>query len=179
MRSYYESALPTTHHRPRCMPCMDAIVTSQNEWCGDSWLGFGVPSSTHTRYVDLTYALKRQEANIWSGIESYNEGLDPIKSFVRWERELPQFIRKLRNQHVHYAQTIRILFEPITSELELAEMMTDPGSQQLWKSKEMANKLQEKLQESYQAYQGTIIDIERITRKIASKLDLDRATEVC
>lgn len=98
---------------------------------------------------------------------------------MRWEKELPQFIRKLRNQHVHYAQTIRILFEPITSELELAEMMTDPGSQQLWKSSEMANKLQEKLQESYQAYQGTIEDIERITRKIASKLDLDRATEVC
>ncbi|KAF1947079.1 hypothetical protein EJ02DRAFT_440643 [Clathrospora elynae] len=111
------------------------------------------------------------------GIESYNEGLDPIKSFMRWERELPQFIRKLRNQHVHYAQTIRILLEPITSEVELAEMMTDPGSShKLWKSKGIA--LQDKLQESYQAYQSTIGDIERITQKIASKLDLDRATEL-
>jgi predicted exporter len=112
------------------------------------------------------------------GIESYNEGLDPIKSFVRWERELPQFIRKLRNQHVHYAQTIRILFEPITSDVELAEMMSNPGSAQLWKGKDIAFKLEERLQESYQAYQGTIVDIERITKKIASKLDLDRATEV-
>ncbi|CAO2649502.1 Nn.00g068870.m01.CDS01 [Neocucurbitaria sp. VM-36] len=110
------------------------------------------------------------------GIESYNEGLDPIKSFMRWERELPQFIRKLRNQHVHYAQTIRILFEPITVEEELAQMMTEPGSQELWKSKELA--LQNKLQESYQAYQSTIGNIERITKKIASKLDLDRATEL-
>ncbi|KAJ4367075.1 hypothetical protein N0V83_007605 [Neocucurbitaria cava] len=113
---------------------------------------------------------------IIQGIESYNEGLDPIKSFMRWERELPQYIRKLRNQHVHYAQTIRILFEPITAEEELAHMMTAPGSQELWKSKEMA--LQNKLQESYQAYQGTIGNIERITKKIASKLDLDRATEL-
>lgn len=113
------------------------------------------------------------------GIESYNEGLDPIKSFMRWERELPQFIRKLRNQHVHYAQTIRILLEPITSEVELAEMLADPGaSQALWKSKEMAIKLQDRLQESYQAYQSTIADIERITKSIASKLDLDRAKEV-
>jgi predicted exporter len=112
------------------------------------------------------------------GIESYNEGLDPIKSFVRWERELPQFIRKLRNQHVHYAQTIRILFEPITSEVELADMMANPGSAELWKGKAMAKRLQERLQESYQAYQGTIVDIERITKKIASKLDLDRAAEV-
>lgn len=114
-----------------------------------------------------------------AGIESYNEGLDPIKSFMRWDKELPQCIRKLRNQHVHYAQTMRILLEPITAELELAEMMTDPGSSRLWKDKHMAVKLQERLQESYHAYQGTIADIERITKQIASKLDLDRANEVC
>ncbi|KAF2823768.1 hypothetical protein CC86DRAFT_408790 [Ophiobolus disseminans] len=115
---------------------------------------------------------------IIQGIESYNEGLDPIKSFARWRSELPQVIRKLRNQHVHYAQTIRILFEPITSDIELAEMMANPGSAELWKGTVMAGKLQERLQESYQAYQGTIMDIERITKKIASKLDLERATEL-
>ncbi|KZM21838.1 uncharacterized protein EKO05_0003128 [Ascochyta rabiei] len=112
------------------------------------------------------------------GIESYNEGLDPIKSFMRWDKELPQCIRKLRNQHVHYSQTIRILLEPITADVELAEMMTDPGSSQLWKDKDMAMKLQDRLQESYHAYQGTIGDIERITKQIASKLDLDRANEL-
>ncbi|KAF9694879.1 hypothetical protein EKO04_007140 [Ascochyta lentis] len=112
------------------------------------------------------------------GIESYNEGLDPIKSFMRWDKELPQCIRKLRNQHVHYSQTIRILLEPITADVELAEMMTDPGSSQLWKDEAMALKLQERLQESYHAYQGTIGDIERITKQIASKLDLDRANEL-
>lgn len=97
---------------------------------------------------------------------------------MRWDKELPQCIRKLRNQHVHYAQTIRILLEPITAEVELAEMMTDPGSSRLWKDSQMAEKLQDRLQESYHAYQGTIADIERITRQIASKLDLDRANEV-
>jgi hypothetical protein len=97
---------------------------------------------------------------------------------MRWERELPQFIRKLRNQHVHYAQTIRILFEPITTEVELSQMMSNPGSTELWKGKHMVEKLQERLHESYQAYQGTIVDIERITKKIASKLDIDRASEV-
>lgn len=73
---------------------------------------------------------------------------------------------------------MRILLEPITSDVELAEMMTDSGSSKLWKDKEMANKLQDRLQESFQAYQNTIGDIERITKKIASKLDLDRAREV-
>lgn len=42
----------------------------------------------------------------------------------------------------------------------------------------MALKLQNRLQESYHAYQDTIADIERITKQIASKLDLDRAIEV-
>ena len=109
--------------------------------------------------------------------ESYNEGLDPLKSFVRWERELPQLIRKLRNEHVHYAQTMRQLLEPITTEFELAEMLSEPGGQ-LWKEKAVVSKLEGKLQESYHAYQSTIVDIERIMKKIASKLDLDRAAEV-
>lgn len=97
---------------------------------------------------------------------------------MRWDKELPQCIRKLRNQHVHYEQTIRILLEPITAESEFAELMTDPGRSQLWKDKDMTLRLKDRLQESYHAYQGTIVDIERITRQIASKLDLDRANEV-
>ncbi|KAF2676720.1 hypothetical protein K458DRAFT_396613 [Lentithecium fluviatile CBS 122367] len=112
------------------------------------------------------------------GIETYNEGLDPVKAFVRWERDLPQLIRKLRNQHVHYAQTMRVLLEPITTEFELAEMLSDPAGAHLWKDKYMAEKLRNKLEDSYDAYQDTIAEIERITKKIASKLDLDRAAEL-
>lgn len=113
-----------------------------------------------------------------SALEDYNDGLDPVKAFLRWERELPQFIRKLRNQHVHYEQTLRLLLAPITTEFDLAEMIADPNGE-LWKEESMAEKLQEKLAESYQAYQGTIQDIERIMKKIASKLDLERASNVC
>ncbi|OCL10028.1 hypothetical protein AOQ84DRAFT_290086 [Glonium stellatum] len=112
-----------------------------------------------------------------SALEDYNEGLDPIKAFMRWERELPQFIRKLRNQHVHYEQTLRLLLAPITSEFELAEMISEPNGS-LWKNKKIAGRLQDKLEESYEAYQSTIIDIEKIMKKIASKLDLDRASDV-
>lgn len=66
----------------------------------------------------------------------------------------------------------------MSSAEELAEMMMHPGESQLWKDKDMALRLQNRLQESYHAYQGTIADIERITKQIASKLDLDRANEV-
>jgi hypothetical protein len=72
---------------------------------------------------------------------------------------------------------MRQLLEPITDEFELSEMLAEPGGQ-LWKDSSMAAKLGERLQESSQAYQSTIADIERIMKKIASKLDLDRAVEV-
>jgi hypothetical protein len=72
---------------------------------------------------------------------------------------------------------MRQLLEPITTEFELAEMLAGPGGQ-LWKDEAMVSKLEGKLQESYSAYQSTIADIERIMKKIASKLDLDRAAEV-
>ena len=101
-----------------------------------------------------------------------------MKSFVRWERELPQLIRNLRAQHVDYAQTIRLLLEPITTEFELAELLQDPNGQ-LWKGSTMAKRLKDRLGDAYGAYQNAIGEIERITKKIASKLDLDRAAEVC
>lgn len=112
-----------------------------------------------------------------TALEHYKEGLDPIKAFMGWEKELPHFIRKLRNQHVHFQQTMRLLLEPITSEFELAEMLADPSGD-YWKDEKMAARLEEKLQESFHAYQGIIADIERIMKKIANKLDIERAADV-
>ena len=112
-----------------------------------------------------------------SAVECYQEGMDPIKAFWGWERELPQFIRKLRNQEVHYQQTIKLLLEPVTSEEELAEMIGDPMSS-AWKDEGIAENLRDKLGESHQAYQDVINDVDRIMRAIASKLDLDRDARV-
>lgn len=112
-----------------------------------------------------------------SALEDYNNGLDPVKAFVKWENYLPQYIRKLRNQHVHYEQTLRLLLAPITTEYELAEMIAEPHGD-LWKDPEMARKLKLKLDESYGAYHQTIKDVEGIMTKIAEKLDLDRTINV-
>lgn len=112
-----------------------------------------------------------------SALEDYNDGLDPVKAFVKWENYLPQYIRKLRNQHVHYEQTLRLLLAPITTEYELAEMIAEPHGD-LWRDPTMAEKLRYKLDESYDAYHHTIKDIEKIMTTIAEKLDLERATSV-
>ncbi|EDU40467.1 predicted protein [Pyrenophora tritici-repentis Pt-1C-BFP] len=113
---------------------------------------------------------------IIQGIETYREGLDPIKGFFGRNKELPVFIRDLRAQYVHYDQNIQMLFGSITSEAEFAMMMADPGlSQELWKSKEAA--LQDKLRISYKTYQDTMADIEKITKQIASRLEFGAPAE--
>src|ERR1700761_7732914 len=111
-----------------------------------------------------------------AGIESYNESLDPLKAFYRWERELPHFIHKLRQQHVHFEQTLRILFAPITTDTKLAQMIADPIG--AWKDEEVAENLRYKLDEAFRAYESTIEDMGKIMVKIASKLDLERASSV-
>ncbi|KAE8842169.1 hypothetical protein P3342_002888 [Pyrenophora teres f. teres] len=113
---------------------------------------------------------------IIQGIETYREGLDPIKGFFGRNKELLVFIRDLRAQYVHYDQNIQMLFGSITSEAEFAMMMADPGlSQELWKSKEAA--LQDKLRISYKTYQDTMADIEKITKQIASRLEFGAPAE--
>ena len=112
-----------------------------------------------------------------SAVEKYNESLDPVKSFIRWERELPAFIRKLRNQEVHYQQTLRLLLEPVTSPEDLAEMIRDPLST-CWKDEGITESLQDRLGDSFVAYQDIIRDVDRIMRAIASKLDLEKDTRV-
>jgi hypothetical protein len=113
---------------------------------------------------------------IIAGIESYQEGLDPIKAFYSWERQLPHYINKLRLQHVHYEQTIRLLFSSITTERQFDSMLADPLG--AWQDEELASKLQHKLDEAYGAYETTIANIQKIMVKIAGKLDLERASSV-
>jgi len=120
---------------------------------------------------------EQQRADRVLAITSYKEGLDPVKGFFKWDKELPKLIRKLGAQHDQFNQTIQILFGSITTDAEWLKMTADPrASLELWKSKETA--LQEKLQNTYKSYQNTMAEIERIMTKIANKLDLEKAAEL-
>ncbi|KAI9709576.1 MAG: hypothetical protein M1820_003336 [Bogoriella megaspora] len=112
-----------------------------------------------------------------SALEDYNEGLDPIKAFWSWEAELPKFIRKLRNQHVHYEQILRTMLAPITTEGQLAEMIENPSSVR-WKDDGIGVQLEDKLAESYKAYLDSIQAIEGIMKAIARKLNLPQADTI-
>ncbi|KAF1986003.1 hypothetical protein K402DRAFT_421580 [Aulographum hederae CBS 113979] len=107
-----------------------------------------------------------------SALEDYNDGLEPIKAFYNWKRELPHFIRKLRNEHAQYEETMILLIASVTSEDELMEM-TDDTSSDLWSDPIIEKKLKVRLAGSYKAYMHTIQEIEGIMKKIAGKLDIE------
>lgn len=76
-----------------------------------------------------------------SAFEHYNDGLEPIKAFWDIDRLLPIQIRRLRNQHVHYEQTLRILLAQIVDRNEVEEMIAAPNSD-IWKTPDMQERLE-------------------------------------
>ena len=107
-----------------------------------------------------------------SALEHYNEGLEPIKAFWEFDYQLPLHIRKLRNQHVHYEQTLRLLLSPIAEAHKVGEMIEAPNGN-LWRDPQMQKKLEDRLQESYEAYHETVVHMEELMKRLARDLKID------
>lgn len=113
-----------------------------------------------------------------SALENYENGLDPIRAFLEFDSELPNQIRKLRDQHINYNLTMKLLLSSIADSEEVDEMISDPGGD-CWKDRNMQKRLEERLDESYQAYLDTIKHIEEIMKTIAKDLKIDQSDRVC
>ncbi|KFY22861.1 hypothetical protein V493_06278 [Pseudogymnoascus sp. VKM F-4281 (FW-2241)] len=109
-----------------------------------------------------------------SALENYENGLDPIRAFLEFDSELPNQIRKLRDQHIIYNLTMRYLLSSIADSDEVNEMISDPGGV-VWQDGGMQKRLEERLDESYQAYLDTIKHMEGIMKAIAKDLKIDQS----
>ncbi|KAI9764814.1 MAG: hypothetical protein M1839_005706 [Geoglossum umbratile] len=109
-----------------------------------------------------------------SALEHYNDGLEPIKAFWDIDHQLPIQIRRLRNQHVHFEQTLRILLAQLVEADEVEEMIAAPNSG-IWKTVEIQERLERRLQESYNAYQDTVNHMEEIMKRIAKDFRIDHS----
>jgi hypothetical protein len=111
-----------------------------------------------------------------STLEHYNEGLEPVKTFFQWRKELPVFVRALRTQRVHLEQNLKVLLSPIASQDEVAALMNNPIGE-MWKG-DMAERLQERLGEAYHEYYSTVIDCEETLKTLVVGLDIDKSGNV-
>lgn len=112
-----------------------------------------------------------------SAFEDYNEGLEGIKAFWRWEHELPNCIRELRDQHMQYELNLKVLLLPIITDAELAELLNNP-IKQLWKNAGIERKLKHELDSAYNTYISRIEDVENIMEDIAGCLDMDLRRQI-
>lgn len=112
-----------------------------------------------------------------SALEHYSEGLDPMRAFFEFDSQWPVQIRKLRDQHINYNLTLKLLLSSIAEPDEVEEMIADPGGSR-WKDNSMQRRLEERLDESYSAYLDTIKRIEEIMKEIAKDLKVDQSERV-
>ncbi|KFY74189.1 hypothetical protein V499_05775 [Pseudogymnoascus sp. VKM F-103] len=107
-----------------------------------------------------------------SALENYENGLDPVRAFFEFDSEWPNQIRKLRDQHINYNLTMKGLLLSVADGEDVDEMISDPGGA-CWKNIGMQIRLEERLDEAYQAYLDAIKHIEEIMKTIAKDLKID------
>lgn len=112
-----------------------------------------------------------------SALEHYENGMDPIRAFLEFDSELPNQIRKLRDQHIIYNLTMKHLLSSVAESKDVDEMLSNPGGV-CWKDDGLQKRLEERLDESYQAYLDTIKHIEEIMKTIAKDLKIDQSDRV-
>jgi hypothetical protein len=112
-----------------------------------------------------------------SALENYENGLDPLRAFLEFDSEWPNQIRKLRDQHINYNLTMKGLLLSVADSEDVEEMISDPGGA-CWKDIGMQTRLEERLDEAYQAYLDAIKHIEEIMKTIAKDLKIDHSDRV-
>ena len=104
-----------------------------------------------------------------SGLKAYAEGIETVKTWRRYRRELDGYKRQLETQRVWYLDTLEELLVFVDSEEELAELIREPGGLQ-WQRPEHATKLRERLDHSYDSYLAIISELLQTLQVVKKKL---------
>ncbi|KAL8725717.1 MAG: hypothetical protein Q9181_006305 [Wetmoreana brouardii] len=108
-----------------------------------------------------------------SGLEHYNEGLKPLKDYVKYKIVIQELACGLKTQKILLRNTCRILLTDIVeSESEIACLLDDPKSD-AWREEELAHQLQNRLQESYTIYTELVNGLSDTLGTLTSNIGLD------
>jgi hypothetical protein len=108
-----------------------------------------------------------------NALEYYEDGLQPIKEWVRFRGEFAAFMNALCRQKIFFRQNIEELLGPIVaSDFEMAQLLDNPGG--LAWSEDLDMKLRKRLpgKYEYECYTTTAIYILELLEKLKTKLHL-------
>lgn len=107
-----------------------------------------------------------------SGLQHFTEGVETIKSWKRYQRELAKYSRTLETQRIVYLNTIERLFEGIIqSNDELEALMEDPEGAFAHKP-QYEEGLRNRLGRSYNNYLLIMADMLEALRKARRELGI-------
>lgn len=106
-------------------------------------------------------------------LESYAKGVESLRRWQRYSREIKIFIRKLETFRVTYLNTTEQLLDGIVhSEEHLNEMLSNPASS-LWKKPHYIDQLKSRLHRSFDNYVDTSEQILYLLKLMRENLGLD------
>ena len=114
-----------------------------------------------------------------SFLEHYVKGVETIRKWRFYSRELDIYARKLEVERVKYLNTTEnLLLDIVKSEDDLASMLSDPESAP-WQKPEYKDLLRDQLRHSYDVYFATIHDMMQNLEGLKTKLGIDALGKVC
>ena len=113
-----------------------------------------------------------------SGLQHFTEGLETIKNWKRYHRELSKYARTLETQKIVYLNTIERLFEGIIqSNDELEDLMNKPGLA-FSRNPQYEERLCTRLGRSYGNFSRIMADMLEALRAARNELGIDENGKV-
>ena len=111
-------------------------------------------------------------------LSQFAEGVDTIKSWRRYRRELTNYARTLEAEYVIYRNTIEELLDGIIhSDEELNILLEDLGGVS-WQKPQYEDQLRRRLDHSYQSYLVTMTDILTAVQAVQKRLGVGDSGKV-
>ena len=108
-----------------------------------------------------------------NGLQRFAEGVETIKSWKRYHRELSNYVRTLETQGTYCQDTIEELFDGIIhSDDEYNALKEDPGGA-LWRQPQYEGQLRRRLNHSYKNYMETMINMLETLKDVRRRLGMD------
>ena len=116
---------------------------------------------------------------VLKGLGGFVEGVDQVKRWRSYRRELANYTREISTQRVVYLATLEQLLDGIIlSDTAFASMLLDPKGPQ-WKDPEYEQRLKIRLAYLYQPYIDTTKFLVESLEQLRDKLGIGSTGEVC
>ena len=112
-----------------------------------------------------------------SACEHYVEGIDTMKKWWRFEREISNTKRTLIAEQVVLQGTCERLLDGLVSASKLEHLLENAGSEE-WKDKDLEKKLKHRLGKAYASFLACLLEMERLVGALSEMLEVSSKAEV-